>query len=270
MTEPRSLFLDVEGYEIHVTEWGPTNGPVLVMWHGLARTGRDFDSLARHFRSAYRIVCPDTIGRGLSSWSRQPDADYVIPRYGELAERLLDRLGIGDCHWIGTSMGGLIGMTVAAGAAGGRIGRLVVNDIGPRINPAALARIRSYVTQLPAFATLRELEALLRQVYRPFGRLSDAEWRAMAETSARRRDDGQWTLHYDPAVMRVFAAQPDDGHLWAEWDRISCPTLVLRGVAEEMTRRGPRALLVTVPGCGHAPALNVSDQIAVIEAFLEG
>jgi pimeloyl-ACP methyl ester carboxylesterase len=279
MSERRSLYFDIGGHEIHVSEWGLSHAPVLVMWHGLARTGRDFDVAARHFSSRYRVICPDTLGRGLSGWSGQPDQDYTYPAYTEQARQLMDRMGVGECLWYGTSMGALLGMMLAAGPMAGRIRRLVMNDIGPRPNPVAITRIRAYVTKRPDFGGLRELEAYLREVYKPFGALSDAEWRAMAETSARRRDDGRITVHYDPEIMRVFAAQADNLDYWPIWDRVTCPTLVLRGEAsdvllaeeaEGMTRRGPRARLVTVPGCGHAPMLNVDSQIQVVEDFLEG
>ncbi len=272
----RSLYLDVYGHEIHVTEWGAVDAPALVMWHGLARTGRDFDTVARYFSSRYRVICPDTIGRGLSSWSALPDRDYTLESYADHAVSILDQLGVETCLWLGTSMGGLLGMVLAAGRLKRRIQRLIINDIGPRPNPAAVTRIRAYVTARPSFADMRELESFLRQIYLPFGELSDHEWRVMADTSARRRDDGRITVHYDPEIMRVFADQPDNQHYWPVWDGINCPTLVLRGeasdvllpeVAEEMTRRGPGAQLVIVPGCGHAPFLNRSSQIDVVERF---
>lgn len=279
MTTRRSCYVDVGGHELHVIEWGAPDAPVLVMWHGLARTGNDFDVAAAHFSARYRVICPDTIGRGLSSWSSRPERDYTYDAYMDHACSLLRQMGIGRCRWVGTSMGGLLGMMLAAGPLKGRIERLVLNDIGPRPNPAAIARIRAYVTAPPSFAHMRELEASLRQIYQPFGALSDQEWRALAETSARRRDDGRLTVHYDPEVMRVFARQADDLNYWAVWDGVACPTLILRGeasdvllpeVAEEMTRRGGGAALVTVPGCGHAPMLNRPGQIAVLGHFLEG
>jgi pimeloyl-ACP methyl ester carboxylesterase len=279
MPSPRSRYVAVLGREFHVTEWGAEGAPALVMWHGLARTGRDFDILAAHFAGRYRIVCPDTLGRGLSGWSRSPRRDYTLAAYMGHAAAILDALEVGTMEWIGTSMGGALGMLLAAGPLKGRIRRLVMNDIGPTLNPAAVERIRNYVTTVPSFRTMSGFEDYLRLVYKPYGVLSDAEWRRMAETSARRRGDGRFTPHYDPAVMRVFAETAGDYELWDRYDRVECPTLVLRGaesdlllpgVAEEMTRRGPRARLVTVPGCGHAPALNVPEQIAAVEAFLAG
>jgi pimeloyl-ACP methyl ester carboxylesterase len=174
-------------------------------------------------------------------------------------------------------MGGAIGMVLAAGPLRDRITHLVLNDIGPALSPVAVGRIRSYVTQPPVFDTVLELEAYLRTIYAPYGAITDAQWRQMAETSTRRRDDGKVTVHYDPAVMRVFAETTDDFEMWDDWDAIRAKTLVMRGetsdlltqdTAEEMTRRGPKARLAVIPGCGHAPALNVPDQLQLIEDFL--
>lgn len=277
MSASRSLYRSIAGHEIHVTEWGAPTAPAVVMWHGLARTGRDFDTIAAHLSSRFRIVCPDTIGRGLSSWSSDPDNDYTLAAYAGHAVELLDGLGIDRCRWVGTSMGGALGMIAAAGPLKDRIERLVLNDIGPSLNPAAVERIRAYVTTVPDFATMTELEKFLRLVYTPYGCLTDEEWRRMAETSARRRDDGRITVHYDPQVMEVFARHADAYELWPVYDAITCPTLALRGessdllLAEtfaEMGRRGPKAHLVTIPGCGHAPALNTPDQIEEIARFL--
>lgn len=279
MSSSRSLYLAITGHEVHITEWGDSAAPALVLWHGLARTGRDFDTLARHLSAKFRVICPDTIGRGLSSWSQAPDDDYTLMAYAAHAVEMLDQLGVGTCKWVGTSMGGALGMICAAGPLKDRIERLVINDIGPSLNPEAVDRIRKYVTLSLDFSGIVELEKFLRIAYAPFGILTDAEWRLMAETSARRRDDGRIVMHYDPAIMRVFAEHADAYEMWPVYEAITCPTLVLRGavsdllledVAEDMTRRGPKAQLVTIQGCGHAPALNVPDQIALVEGFLGG
>ena len=274
----RSRYIQVSGHELHFVEWGDPQAPAMVMWHGLARTCRDFDTPALHFSSKYRVICPDTIGRGLSSWSSDPATDYTVPTYVSHAEALLDSLGVEHCAWVGTSMGGIVGLYAAAGPLAGRITRLVLNDAAPKFNPAALSRIKAYATAMPHFATLSELEAFLRSVYAPFGHLTDAEWRKMAETSLRRRDDGRLTVHYDPQVMQVFADGIDENFdLWEAWDNITCPVLMLRGetsdlvsveTAQDMTQRGPKAKLVTIPGCGHAPALNVPEQFAVLDEFV--
>lgn len=277
MTQPRSCYLSILDHEIHLTQWGDDGSPALVMWHGLARTGRDFDIIARHFSHRFRVICPDTIGRGLSGWSKDPMRDYQIAAYTRHAVAILDALGIGRCGWIGTSMGGLVGLYGAAGPLSERIGRLVLNDIAPELNPAAVERIRSYVTQPPDFATMTEMGDFLRRIYQPYGWQGDEEWQPFIDGSVRRTDDGRFTVHYDPKVMEVFAASVAGLDMWAEYRRIACPTLLLRGddtdlvmeaTAQAMTQCGPKAQWVRVPGCGHAPALNTPQQIGVIEDFL--
>ncbi len=274
-----SNYMRCVGREIHYTEWGADHDEVVVAWHGLARTGRDMDDVAGHLASRYRVICPDTIGRGLSQWSPLPDEEYCLAFYTQLAVALLDQLDIAQCHWLGTSMGGAIGMQAAAGQLRGRIRRLVLNDIGPEVAPAAIARIRSYAGNPSAFDTVSELEAYFRSIYKPYGWLSDAQWRRLTETSARRLPDGRVTPHYDPAMVRQFVAHPDDQNQWPEWDSLDLPVLVLRGassdlllpeVAEAMRNRGPRAVVVTLPDCGHAPALNTAQHFGLVERFLAG
>ncbi len=276
---PRSFYLVCEGREIHVTEWGAEHAEVVVAWHGLARTGRDMDDIAAHLAQRWRVICPDTLGRGLSQWSPLPDAEYCNDFYTRQATSLLDQLGIAQCHWLGTSMGGAIGLRAAATTLNGRIQRLVMNDIGPELAAPAVERIRSYAGSPAAFATVSELEAYFRQIYRPYGWLSDAQWRRLTETSLRRLPDGRVTPHYDPAMVRQFSAHPSDYDQWEAWDALSLPVLVLRGahsdlllpeVAEAMRNRGPRAVVVTMPDCGHAPALNTPAQFALVERFFSG
>jgi pimeloyl-ACP methyl ester carboxylesterase len=277
--QPRSRYVPILGHEIHVTEWGEPGAPPVVLWHGLARVGRDFDTLARTLAPLYHVICPDTIGRGLSSWSSNPVQDYQIPTYCAHALGLMDAYGFERVRWVGSSMGGLIGMALAGTeATAGRIDRLVLNDVGCRLNPVAVERIKAYVTLMPEFDSMARFEAFLRLAYASFGTLTDTEWRRMAETSVRRKDNGTLVAHYDPAVMAAFADAPAAVvEVWSLYDAITCPTLLLRGessdllepdVAEAMTRRGPRCQLVTIPGCGHAPMLNTIDQMAVIQAFL--
>jgi pimeloyl-ACP methyl ester carboxylesterase len=274
-----SRYLQCEGREIHLTEWGLGHDEVVVAWHGLARTGRDMDHIAAHLSQRYRVVCPDTPGRGLSQWSPDPAREYCLAFYEKLAVSLLDQLGIVQCHWLGTSMGGAIGLHAAAGPLRGRIRRLVLNDIGPQLADAAIERIRSYAGSPPAFATMAELEAYFRTIYAPYGWLSDAMWRLLVETSMRRLPDGRVTPHYDPAMVQQFIHHPDDYLQWAAWDSLALPVLCLRGetsdlllpeTADAMRQRGPRAVVVTIPGCGHAPALNTPEQYALVERFLAG
>jgi len=271
-----SSYHRVAGRELHVTEWGHERSEVVVAWHGLARTGRDMDDIAGHLAGRYRVICPDTIGRGLSQWSPDPDREYCLAFYVQLAEGLLDALGIDRCHWLGTSMGGAIGLRAAAGSLRGRIRKLVLNDIGPELPSAAQQRILKYAGSPSAFATVSELEAYFRTIYKPYGWLSDSQWRRLTETSTRRLPDGRVTPHYDPAMVRQFVAHPDDYQQWEAWDSLDIPVLALRGetsdlllpeVAEAMRNRGPRAVVVTLPGCGHAPALNTPEHFALVERF---
>lgn len=277
MTGMTSQYVTVLDRELHYVEWGERGGDVVVMWHGLARTCRDFDDLAGHLADRYRVICPDTIGRGLSQWSPQPEQEYSLNFYAALAAALVDTLGIGRLRWVGTSMGGAIGMKVAAGALKDRISHLVLNDIGPKIADAAVTRIRSYAGNPPRFATVTELEAYFRTIYKPFGYLSDTQWRRLAETSTRRTEDGKVTPHYDPNMVMQFHLHPEDYDQWDDYDRIAAKTLCLRGessdlllpeVAAAMTRRGPRCRLEVIAGGGHAPALNVPAQYQLIAEFL--
>ncbi len=274
---PASRYLRCEGRELHYTEWGAPDAPPLVMWHGLARTGRDFDELAQALAPDYRIICPDTIGRGLSQWSPDPVAEYRLDFYARLARALLDGLALASVRWVGTSMGGAIGMHAAATTLRDRISRLVVNDIGPELPRAAVRRILDYAGDPPAFDTVTELETWLRAAYKPYGWQSDEQWRRMAETSMRRLPDGRVTAHYDPAIVGQFSHHPDDYDRWSGYDSLRMPLLLLRGaesdlllpeVAEAMTRRGPRAQRIDFPDCGHAPALNVAPQIEAVRQFL--
>jgi pimeloyl-ACP methyl ester carboxylesterase len=283
---PTSNYLTLAGREIHYTEWGAEHARPVIAWHGLARTGRDMDELAWHLSAqGYRVICPDTLGRGLSQWSPQPQQEYKLAFYARLAADLFEQLGIASAHWVGTSMGGAIGTVCAAGRLQpqlkDRIRSLVLNDNAPQLADAAIARIRAYAGNPPAFETVCELEAFFRQAYKPFGWLSDAQWRRLTETSTRRLPDGRVTPHYDPAMVQQFVHHPDDYLLWEHYDQIDIPMLLLRGAesdlvlpetVERMRTRGPgragRLQVIEVPGCGHAPALNVPSQLDAVLDFI--
>jgi len=274
---PRSGYCRVGAWEMHYSEWGRPGAPPVILWHGLARSGRDFDVLAHSLADRFHLIAPDTIGRGLSQWSDNPDADYCLAVYVETARGLADALGLSSFAWVGTSMGGAIGIRAAGGILKHRISRLVINDIGPTFPPAPFERIKAYVGSPPEFATVAEMTDYFKTIYKPFGWHSEAQWRHMAETSLRRLPNGRLTTHYDPAIVRQLFAHPADYEQWESYDRITAPTLVLRGVesdllladtARAMGERGPRARIVEVGGCGHAPALNVESQIRVIRDFL--
>ena len=281
-----SHYLSCAGREIHYTEWGAEHSKTVIAWHGLARTGRDMDELAAYLSErGYRVICPDTIGRGLSQWSPNPEAEYCLAFYAQIAADLLDQLKIERAHWVGTSMGGALGMVCASGlfqpAMKAKIQSLTLNDTAPQVADAAIARIRAYAGSPPAFATVRELEAFFRQVYKPYGYLSDAQWCRLTETSTRRLPDGRVTPHYDPKMVQQFISHPSDYLIWDHYDALDVPVLCLRGAdsdlvlretTAQMMQRGPglRDLtqLIEIEGCGHAPALNVEDQLQRVGAFI--
>ncbi len=284
--QPRSRYLVCAGYEIHYTEWGAPDAPVVVAWHGLARTGRDMDPLAAHLAARYRVLCPDMLGRGLSQWSARPKEDYCLAFYAHIAADFFRHLQIEQAHWIGTSMGGALGIACASGLAEpalkGAIRSLVLNDSAPEVAAPAVARIRAYASAPPVFGTVTELETFFRRAYAPYGWLPDAQWRALTESSVRRLLDGRVTPHYDPAMMCQFTAHDDDYRIWNHYDALDLPVLCLRGAESDlvlretielMRHRGPGAAgrldAVEVAGCGHAPALNTSAHWELVDAFLQ-
>jgi pimeloyl-ACP methyl ester carboxylesterase len=263
-------------YGLSFADWGsPDAARTIICVHGLTRNGRDFDHLATVLQDHARVICPDMVGRGLSDPLRDPE-QYALPTYVAHMLQLLDELELRQVDWVGTSMGGLIGMGVAA--SGAPIRRLVLNDIGPFIPKAALERINTHLGLSLSFASLEALEAHLREIHAGFGPLSDAEWRHVAEHSASRREDGTFRLSYDQRLAAPMKRGPiADVDLWPVWDQIRCPVLVLRGTqselllaatAEQMTRRGPGAEVVEIDGTGHAPALMAKDQIAIVRDWL--
>jgi pimeloyl-ACP methyl ester carboxylesterase len=257
-------------------EWGdPANDRVAVCVHGVGRNGRDFDVLAEALASTHRVLCPDMPGRGESEWLADPN-DYVFPTYLTTLTALVARSGAASVDWVGTSMGGLLGITIAA-LPKSPIARLVVNDVGPTIEPAALQRIASYFGMDPTFATYAEVEKYIRTVSAPFGNLTDAQWEHMTRTNVRQRADGTWGPGYDPAIAVPFRASAAPPNLWPLWDAIKCPTLVLRGAvsdllsaatAAEMSRRGPKPAVVEFAGVGHAPMMLTPEQCAPVLEFL--
>lgn len=278
MRAGRFLSLGPHGFHrIAYTLWGPEQGArTLICVHGLTRNGRDFDALAGALERSFRVACPDVPGRGESEWLADPK-DYSYTVYAADMAAFLAHLGADDVDWIGTSMGGLIGMLLAA-QPNTPIRRLVLNDVGPFIGKASLQRIAEYVGADPRFADIEGAESYVRRVHASFGRLSGADWRRMAEQSVRLHTDGGFRLHYDPRIAKNFCAAAEaDVDLWALWDQIRCPVLVIRGAdsdlldkptADAMTQRGPKARLIEFAGAGHAPALVAPDQIEAIRVWL--
>lgn len=265
-------------HRMSYVEWGePGNPRVLVCVHGLTRCARDFDFLARELCGHYRVVCPDVPGRGESDWLKNP-MEYAMPTYLGDMVTLIARIGAQSVHWVGTSMGGLIGMTLAS-LPESPVTRLVLNDIGPVLGAAALERIATYVGKAQAFPSFDAAEQFVRVVAAPFGPHNDAQWRFLTEHVVRREQDGTYRLRYDPAIAVPFNAEAThkDIELWNVYDAVRCPTLVMRGeysdllsreTAARMAERGPRAKSVEIAGIGHAPTLMHADQIAVVREFL--
>jgi pimeloyl-ACP methyl ester carboxylesterase len=266
-------------------QWERADGAsdrVLVCVHGVSRQGRDFDVLARAMQDGWRVVCPDVVGRGESDRLADPKG-YALPTYVADMVTLLARLDAKTVHWFGTSMGGLIGMALA-GFPGSPISRLVLNDIGPAIDVAGLGRIAEYIGKPLTWASEDEAADYLLTISQGFGPHSRAEWMALTRPMLR-RDGDRWRLHYDPAigdalrgVTPEFAAA-GEAALWAAYDRVACPTLLLRGAnsdvlspqtAAAMASRGPKPRVHEFTGVGHAPTLVAADQVAVVRDFLLG
>ena len=269
--------LDLKGFHrLHYVEWGDPDPPAVLCIHGLTQTARSFDRLAEQLSTDRRVICLDVVGRGKSGWLPDPNG-YDFPQYLSDVNALIARLDIERVDFVGTSMGGILGMLLAS-LPDTPVGRLVVNDVGPFIPKAALERIRDYVGTDPEFPDLAALEAYLRQVWAPFGDLADSEWAHLAETSARETDSGKLALAYDPAIAVPMKTRPVmDVNLWPVWEMIACDTLVVRGTesdllpsdaARQMTERGPRATLVEIAGVGHAPTFSRPEEIEPVAAFL--
>ncbi len=304
MRQQHFLSLGDSGFHrIAYTEWGqPANPHIVLCVHGLARNSRDFDYLAAALAADCRVLCMDVAGRGESDWldnkseytfsTYQSDAAAMLalataPAAGGWLDRLRRTPSQPVVDWVGTSMGGLIGMFLAA-KRNSPIRRLVLNDVGALIPWSALFRMKGYITRGRRFTTLAEVEAYLREVCAPFGPLSDAQWQHLARHSARRAGDGDFVLRYDPAIGEglhghidpEFPIGPDllrGIDLWNVWSKLSCPTLVLRGAEsevllrktlQEMRERKPDLEVVEFAGIGHAPALMSEDQISAVRQFL--
>ncbi|SHM87193.1 alpha/beta fold hydrolase [Rhizobacter sp. OV335] len=285
MHEPRLNHvqcLDTRGlHRMAWWEWGDAGNPrVLVCVHGLSRQGRDFDTFAQAMQGDYRVVCPDVVGRGESDRLADP-MGYQIPAYVADMVTLLARLNAGTVHWVGTSMGGLIGLGLAA-LKNSPVSKLVLNDVGPSIEPAALARIGTYLGLPARWRSLEEAADALWSISQGFGPHTREQWLALTRPMLRADTDG-FVPHYDPQIALPFraitpeAARAGEAVLWGMYDAIACPTLLLRGAdsdlltratAQAMTQRGPRALLREFDGVGHAPMLTSPDQIAAVREFL--
>lgn len=264
-------------YRISYTEWGEAhNDRVVLCVHGMTRNGRDFDFLAGALQNDCRVVCPTMLGRGDSEWLPVKE-DYDYPHYCAHMAALMARLFVDQVDWVGTSMGGLIGMILAA-MPNSPIRRLVMNDVGPFISTAAIERIAAYVGADVRFPTLAEAERYIREINGTFGPLTDQQWQHIVRYYTRRTAQGEFRLAYDPHIAWILEKKPREPvDLWFLWDAVRCPVLLLRGKesdvltadgAREMLRRKPATRLVELDGIGHAPALMSEAQIALVRDWL--
>jgi pimeloyl-ACP methyl ester carboxylesterase len=278
LKQQQFLGLNTGGFHrIAYTEWGEQNeNPTVVCVHGLSRNGRDFDFLAAALEAKRRVVCPDLAGRGRSGWLSDKQT-YGFQTYCADITTLFARLGGDSFDWVGTSLGGLIGIVMAA-QANNPIRRLVINDAGPFIPRTAPQRILDYLGKAPPFASIAEAEQYLRKTLAPFGQLTDEQWAHLARYGVRTKRNGGYAIAYDPGIaVPMRSARPVDVDMWEYWDKIRCPVLLLRGAtsdvlsretAAEMLRRGPPTELIEFPDVGHAPALMAQEQIDVVTSWL--
>lgn len=263
-------------------EWGdPENTNVLICVHGVTRVADDFDAVALSLCAHYRVVCPDVVGRGFSGRLRNP-LHYQLPQYVSDMVTLLARLQATTIDWLGTSMGGLIGMGIAS-LDGNPIRKLILNDVGPELNSDALLRIGAYIGEDIRFSTFEEAAAYIKTISLSFGEHTEAQWSKLARDVLRQTPDGYWRKHYDLLLAEAFKATTPEmiaagqAMLWAAYDAIRCKTLLVRGADSDlltadtalaMTKRGPCAQLIEVPYVGHAPTFVSEEQIRLVRDFL--
>ena len=290
---PQTQWLQIECqspagiHRMAVRSWGSSAAPqVVVCVHGLTRVSQDFEPLAERLSDRYWVLAPDVVGRGQSDQLADP-SHYHVGQYAMDMQTMAQQLGLSAVHWVGTSMGGLIAMVMAGQAALGaglRFRSLVLNDVGAVVSGPALDRIGAYLGSNPAFASFEQARGLVEKIFAGFGPHTPAQWDFLARSVLKADSSGQWRFHYDPRIAEPFRSaiaanggRVADLDLWALYDQIQAPTLLIRGeqsdllteaVAREMTLRGPRAQLATIPGVGHAPSLLQTDQIDLVEAFI--
>ena len=269
-------------HQMAYKDWGAADNPnVLICVHGVTRVSDDFDVLARELSSQFRVICPDIVGRGRSGWLRNPQ-NYQVPQYVSDIVTLIARVKPDNLSYLGTSMGGMIGMGLAS-LKDNPIRKLILNDIGPTLNVTALTRISQYISQPMRFVTYEEAANYIRAISLTFGEHTEEEWHKICKDVLRQDKDGMWIRHYDLSIgMPMQAITPELAKamqvmMWAAYDAITCPALLLRGMdsdllvaetAAQMTKRGPKAKLVEFEKVGHAPTLVHANQISVIKDFL--
>ncbi len=266
-----------ETISLNYADWGDSQNPkVLLCVHGLVLAGPSFDRFAKALSADYRVICPDIVGRGQSSWLANK-MNYRVDVYAGHIMALLQHLGVGKVDWVGTSMGGLIAWT-ADFLFPGVIRKLVVNDIGPFLPQLALKRIAEYISMPQVFANAALATQYLKQVYAPFNLPDEAAWEEMFRYYFKPNGLGGFVQHYDPGIALPFSAlaMAGDLELWALWEKLSCPAMVLRGKNSDLLlaetayrmRQKPGTEYLEIDGAGHAPSLMTADQISAIHNWL--
>jgi len=278
MPTVQSRFLQINGREIHVRVHNPDAQKTIVCWHGLARNCFDFDMIARELVPEYRVISPDTLGRGLSQWAKDPAKEYNYANYCDIATGICDHFELEQLSWIGTSMGGAIGIMLAADMLKNRIKALVVNDVGPEIPKKTLERILAYTTgEQPEFDTYSEFERYMVELYDAMGDRTKHEWFQLASRSLRRKQNGKLTAHFDPEMVQLPDENTPVADLWDTFSKVGCPILLMHGhlsdvltgeIVQQMLELKPEMKVVTIPDCGHAPGLHRDHHIKPIVDFL--
>ncbi len=256
----------INGREIHVRAWNPEGGETVICWHGLARNGIDFIALGEDLAAkGYRVLVPDTLGRGLSEWAQDPIKEYNYANYADLAVKLMDFYSCDRVHWVGTSMGGIIGMLLASNPTHeSRISSLVLNDVGPEVPIDALKRIISYVKTPITFKRYSEIYQYLQTLYHPFGSHTAEQWQTMIGASVRRLDNGVYTTHYDPRILDAYSENSPSMNLWRQFGKLKQPLMLMHGlhsdvltkpIVKHMREVQPTMSVNYYLGCGHAPNL---------------
>lgn len=273
-----SRFLLINDRSIHVRVYNPKQEKTIVCWHGLARNGSDFETIARLLSKKYRVLCPDTLGRGLSQWAKDPAKEYNYPNYVDIAMAICEHFNVQKLDWLGTSMGGIIGIILSSGPFKNRIQHLVINDIGPEIPDDALQRIIDYVSGVqPEFDTFLEYENYLKELYLVMGERTNEQWFQMTRQSLRRKDNGKLTVHFDPDIIQFSDETVPTFDLWELFKQVDCPAMLLHGslsdvltrdIVSKMAAIHSKMEIITIPDCGHAPGLHVNNHNDPILKFL--
>lgn len=269
----------VQNRELHVRVWNRGAAHTVMCWHGLARSGADFEPLgAALAERGFQVLAPDTPGRGLSQWAQDPAREYQLPVYADQALALLDHYRVDRLQWVGTSMGGLLGIVLASDRLARRLDRLVLNDIGPELPASALRRIVDYVRNQESYPSLSAFEQRIRELYAPFGPRDGQGWHQMAVENSRRLPDGRFAPHYDPDIIGAFDESAPPMDLWSAFSSIQCPMLVVQGgqsdvltdaIVKKMQGRAAGLKVVRFAECGHAPGLHVQAHLTSLLTFLD-